>query len=224
MRLEKLTLIKLRLFVVAAVTAGFACFFAIISISLLAVPYAAATEVELNTKELRSSFVAGLQMANFKLPTGKLSGYGLSLGADLALTQSIAGQAYFTQVFGAAPATSSSGVQTICTGFQLGVAYVLLGAQGSKIETVDLNGRALVEVQKPRRWNLKIGAGYDQFWLNGTESIYPASGFAYFISGEVPVGSSNIWIKPSYRISSLAVSNGSQIDLSAAMLAFDIRF
>ncbi len=186
--------------------------------------HAAATIVTTNSESRSTSFFAGAQAATIKFDQGVVTGYGLTLGSQYLLTNKIAAEMSFNQIYGTSANNSASGsVQAIGTAIQTGVLYSVLGSLGKTNKTYQINGQPVVQLKNLRRWNTQVGVGFDQYWFNGTDAVYPASGLCYFITGELPIWKDH-WVKPTVRFASLTSGQGDPITVTQYLLAFSFYF
>lgn len=171
--------------------------------------FAAAQESNLlhvSTNKSTYKLLAGPQFSKLSLETGELSGFGLAIGASALLGHKFAATMILNQAYG------QGGMQALFSGILVGASYAVLGQYGESEETIEFNRQTVASIGGRKRWTVSVGGGFDQYWLNGSEAVYAASGVAGFISAEVPLYG-GLWLQPEIRFSSL--STGSQGSITA---------
>lgn len=180
--------------------------------------------VSMSSEQVRSRFFIGPQASQFTLTTGSLSGFGLAIGYEYFLSSNFSTEIAFGQIFGQpASKNSSSVLQSITSSIQTGVSYALFGKFGSRIDNIQYQGITAARIREKREFNLRVGLGLDQYWFNGSEAIYPASGVAAFMSSDFSVFD-KFWIKPTVRCANLTSGTGAAITAISGGLIFDFSF
>ncbi len=119
----------------------------------------------------KSLLVVSGEYISFTLPTGRLSGFGAKLNFNHFFTEDIAVDTYFSTAFG-----SDNGVQSSFTGLGGYLTYAVLGRCCSSSKTVTVGGFPTITETTELENLLQVGFGFDQFFLNGSQNVYPSSG------------------------------------------------
>lgn len=127
--------------------------------------------LETSTEEKTSFLAFSLDYGRFTLPEGSIVGYGGQLDFTHFFSSSISVDAYFSSALG-----NDGGISSTFTGFGGYINYLVLGQCCSARHTVSVAGFPTVTETEKLGNLLQLGVGVDQYFLNGTQSVYPASG------------------------------------------------
>lgn len=130
-----------------------------------------------STEERRSLLVISGEYNSFTLPTGSLTGFGAKLNFNHFFTDSVAVDTYFSTAFG-----SDGGVQSSFTGMGAYLTYAVLGSCCSANKTVTVSGFPTITEKTELSNLLQVGIGVDQFFMNGSQNVYPSSGVGLSLS------------------------------------------
>lgn len=193
----------------------------IIAVTFIMLSLASANNFSVQTNQINSNFYIGLETSQFTLPTGKLNGMGMGVGYEYYINQKFSADISFGQVFGSKG--SSSIFQSLCAAIHTGVSYSLFGYLGSSVELIQYSGNTVVRNMRSREFNIRLGIGMDQFWFNGTESVYPASGPVIYLVSDMAIVKS-YWIRPFVRYSQLTSGTGVAMTGLTGGLSFDFNY
>ncbi len=160
----------------------------------------------------------GAHQSQIKSASSTLNGIGLTFGGHLNLTKKVRGSLLFFQAYSQ---TESLG-RAMYTGIGANISYSLLGQFGENTESIEMDGRSIVSINNKRRWNLNVGMGFDQYWLNATEVVFPVSGPSWVIGTEFEVFGA--WLGPQLRMAELTKGNGEKVTVTNPQLLFIFEF
>lgn len=126
-------------------------------------------DLRLEQAQTKSFLTASGEVSRFTLEEGSLSGSGLKVDLINSVSDKVSLQVYLASALNTAGGASFTGLG----GY---VFYNILGECCLSVRTVFVDGRPMVTETSTRGHNLQVGVGLDQFFLNGSKSVYSASG------------------------------------------------
>jgi hypothetical protein len=145
--------------------------FILLSFFLSATARAEGLSLQSEVDEQKSFVAVSIENAQFALPGGTITGLGGKIEYTRFISPKFSIDPYFSMAFG-----STGGVSSTFTGFGAYVNYALLGECCAANRSVKVEGRALISEVTKETNTLRIGAGFDQVFLNGEKAVYPSSG------------------------------------------------
>lgn len=130
---------------------------------------AQAMDLRMDISETKSFLTASGEFSQFTLEEGSIMGTGFKADFINSFADKLAMSVYLSS--GLNPLGGSS-----FTGLGGYTYYNLLGECCATVRTVSIDGKPTVTETTVRGQNLQIGIGLDQFFLNGSKSVYSASG------------------------------------------------
>jgi len=183
------------------------------SIFFLLLPGLFLPNVASSQKELESDFrqvvetkhirlLTSLETAFFKGSSSNLIGGGIRIGVNYGLTDIYALQVALSQTF----ELSGSGISVLYVGFSAYFNYAISGSFNQSSHQILVDGNLVVEENTQAENLFCVGLGVEEFLLNGSTSVYPATGLAASISYEFNWGD---WIlTPALRAGWLKARSG----------------
>lgn len=128
-----------------------------------------AMDMEVEESRTRSFLAVSGEGSQFTLEEGALSGSGVKVGFANSFTEKTT-----LGVFLSSALNTSGGASF--TGLGGYVYYTLLGDCCTTVRKLQVDGRTLVTESSEGGQSLQVGFGLDQFFLNGSKSVYSSSG------------------------------------------------
>lgn len=133
---------------------------------------AGAVDLRTDQSRTKSFLTASGEFSQFTLEEGSIAGSGLKVDFTNAFTDKLA-----LEIFLSSGLNTSGGASF--TGLGGYTYYNLLGECCATVRTVLVDGRPTVTETSIRGQNLQVGLGLDQYFLNGSKSVYSASGLGF---------------------------------------------
>ncbi len=149
-------------------------FFQMIATSALAM------DMRTGLSTTKSFLTASGEAAQFTLDEGQISGSGLKVDFMNSFSDKIALAVYLASAINTAGGASFTGIG----GYTY---YNIFGECCATIRTVAVDGKPMVTETSLRGQNLQVGLGLDQFFLNGSKSVYSASGLGLSVIYQFPL-------------------------------------
>jgi hypothetical protein len=146
-------------------------FFLILIATFLAFQGAFADEVKSEDKEITNFLGAAFELSQMTLKGGTISGNGIKVDFSHYFNDKLSLEVYLSTAINA-----SSAVQSSYTGLGAYVYYTLSGNCCDLKKTVTYDGVPVLVEKNERNSSFQLGAGLDQFLLNGSKSVYSISG------------------------------------------------
>ena len=128
-----------------------------------------AMDMRTDVSKTKSFLTASGEVAQFTLDEGSISGSGLKVDFNNSFSDKVSLQLYLASALNTAGGASFTGLG----GYTY---YNVLGECCATIRTVSIDGKPILTETSVRAQNLQVGLGLDQFFLNGSKSVYSASG------------------------------------------------
>ncbi len=120
-----------------------------------------------------SYFSAAIQGSKFTIEDGKIEGSGVQVAYNYFFQDKWSMHVDISSALGL-----TGSLQNSYTGINLSVDYGLIGECCQKNRNIYLNDQIIATESLGEVSYLSIGAGLDQYFLNGTKNVYSASGLA----------------------------------------------
>lgn len=135
--------------------------------------FAQASEYSLTqTIDSKKSFLgASYENSSFKLTDGEIKGSGVKIDFAYFFSQKLNLEMALSTALNAQSSTQAS-----FTGIEGYLYYTLLGDSYDTLRNVSLNQQTVFVDRNQKMNSLMIGVGVDQYLLNGSKSVYSASG------------------------------------------------
>jgi len=130
---------------------------------------AQAMDMRTELSQTKSFLTASGEAAQFTLEEGSLSGSGLKVDFTNSFSEKVALEVYLSSAINTAGGSSFTGLG----GYTF---YNIWGECCATVRTVSIDGKPMLTETSVRGQNLQVGLGLDQFFLNGSKSVYSASG------------------------------------------------
>jgi hypothetical protein len=121
-------------------------------------------------KDDRVFLTTSVESLQFVLPGGEIDGTGVKLDFSYAIND------YFSMDIYLSTAFNFGVLQSSFTGLGTSINYTLWGDCCSSRKVVSIDGVPVVTEKKPLGGVLQVGLTGDQFFLNGSKSVYSAAG------------------------------------------------
>lgn len=173
-----------------------------------------ALDLQVEETHSRSNLSASGEFSQFTLQEGSLAGSGVKLGFANAMSPQTTLGVYL------ASALNTNGGASF-TGLGGYLYYNLLGNCCTSVRKLLVDGRPYLTESTERGQSLQVGLGLDQFFLNGSRSVYSASGLGASLTYQFAILSYNL--KAEARHSQLtAGQNKIQGNFFSLGLLFDL--
>lgn len=136
---------------------------------LLLSSLAQAWDVKTSLSEQRNSLSISGEMSQFTTDGGSISGQGLRLDLAHAFQKSWSAEIFLSTAMGAAGASSF-------TGYGGYAFYDLYSTGKSRNQETSIDGIPLIRESQDQEQLLQLGAGINQYLLNGSRGVYSSSG------------------------------------------------
>jgi hypothetical protein len=136
---------------------------------LLSASFCRAWDVRTALSEQRNSLSISGEMSQFKTDGGSISGQGLRLDLAHSFQKNWSAEIFLSTAMGAAGASSFTGYG----GYAL---YDLYSTGRARIQDTTVDGLPLIHESQDQEQLLQVGAGINQFLLNGSRGVYSSSG------------------------------------------------
>lgn len=160
---------------------------------------AQATTIETSIKESKNQIGIAYENSSFTAETGNLVGTGFRVSFFTKIYEELS-----AEVFLSAALNKEASVQNSFTGLGGYVLYSLLGSQSASTKTTLINHASVISETRPSRHNVLVGAGLNQYFLNGTKGVYSASGLGLEIVYRFEVWGINLKVAGRYGMLSAA--------------------
>jgi hypothetical protein len=130
---------------------------------------AVAMDLHLEQERSKSFLTASAEFSQFTLEEGSIGGSGLKVDFNNSFTDKISLEIYLASAINTTGGSSFTGLG----GYTY---YNLYGDCCLSSRRVLLDGRPMMTETTNKGSNLQVGVGLDQFFLNGSKSVYSASG------------------------------------------------
>lgn len=130
---------------------------------------AVAMDLHLEQERSKSFLTASAEFSQFTLEEGSIGGSGLKVDFNNSFTDKISLEIYLASAINTTGGSSFTGLG----GYTY---YNLYGDCCLSRRRVLLDGRPMMTETTNKGSNLQVGVGLDQFFLNGSKSVYSASG------------------------------------------------
>lgn len=130
---------------------------------------AKAMDLHLEQDRAKSFLTASAEFSQFTLEEGSIGGSGLKVDFNNAFTDKISMEIYLASAINTTGGSSFTGLG----GYTY---YNVYGDCCLSTRRVILDGKPMVTETTNKGTNLQVGVGLDQFFLNGSKSVYSASG------------------------------------------------
>lgn len=137
--------------------------------SVLASSSALAMDLHLQQERAKSFLTASAEFSQFSLEEGSIGGSGLKVDFQNAFSDKVSLEIYLASAINTTGGSSFTGLG----------GYTYYNVYGDCCQTnrrVILDGKPMVTETTPKGTNFQVGVGLDQFFLNGSKSVYSASG------------------------------------------------
>ncbi|MBS1970342.1 MAG: hypothetical protein JSU04_08535 [Bdellovibrionales bacterium] len=141
---------------------------------------ALAMDMRTDLSKTKSFLTASGEAAQFTLDEGQIAGSGLKVDFTNSFSDKIALEVYLASAINTAGGASFTGIG----GYTY---YNVLGECCATVRTVAVDGKPMVTETSLRGQNLQIGLGLDQYFLNGSKSVYSASGLGLSVVYQFPL-------------------------------------
>ncbi len=155
----------------------------LIFISFAGATTAQADELRASHSLRRSLLLIGGEFGQLQTPGSSLLGAGLNIAYEFGITDSFAVRPQSSQVM------NTSGGTYLYTSLAAFATYAVTGGYIWGETDVTFEGRPMALVTTARKPTLSVGAGIEQIFLSGAQSVYAAPGFAVIGSYSMPIGS-----------------------------------
>lgn len=141
---------------------------------------ALAMDMRTDLSKTKSFLTASGEAAQFSLDEGQIKGSGLKVDFTNSFSDKIALEVYLASALNTSGGASFTGIG--------GYAYYnILGECCATVRTVAVDGKPMVTETSLRGQNLQVGLGLDQYFLNGSKSVYSASGLGLSLIYQFPL-------------------------------------
>ncbi|MGZ5279535.1 MAG: hypothetical protein ACXWC9_06315 [Pseudobdellovibrionaceae bacterium] len=123
----------------------------------------------------RSEFGIGAEVSQLQFANTALTGYGFHFYYQFAYSPKWAIRPQLAQALG----SGNTYLYTSMAGF---ISYAVTGSYEWGHQDIEMNGKSIASLYVPRASVWSVGAGLEQIFLNGAQSIYAAPGMAFFTS------------------------------------------
>lgn len=124
----------------------------------------------------KNDLIISGEFASLQSSSSSLTGVGAKVAFQVALTPRWALVPHAAQVMN----TAGEG-DYLFTSLGGSISYALTGSFWHGSSEVFMKGRAISKISMPRTKMWTVGAGAEQLFLNGSQSVYPAPGMAAFV-------------------------------------------
>jgi hypothetical protein len=146
--------------------------FFILLLLLVLSPYTFAMDMHLEQDRTKSFLSTSGEFAMFTLEEGKISGPSLKVDFNNSFSNRFSIELYLASAINASGGSSFTGIG--------GYAYYnLFGDCCTAYRRVSIDGKPMISETAEKAQNLQLGFGIDQFFLNGSKSVYSASGVGF---------------------------------------------
>jgi len=174
-----------------------------------------AVDVLTQTVETRNYLSAGMEYAQFSLGNGgKINGTSLHLDFTHYFNNRFGMEVSLSSAVNASAATASSFTTIGAYGY-----YTAFGDCCSLNKIVSLDGVPILIESTNKKNSLKVGAGIDQVFLNGSKSVYSISGLG--LGAQYDFKMFNRLFKASGRYSMMSSNN---IDITGLFFGLQMTF
>jgi hypothetical protein len=139
-----------------------------------------AMDMRTELSQTKSFLTASGEMAQFTLEEGQISGSGLKVDFTNSFSDKVALEVYLASALNTSGGASFTGIG----GYTY---YNVLGECCATVRTVAVDGKPMITETSLRGQNLQLGLGLDQFFLNGSKSVYSASGLGLSVIYQFPL-------------------------------------
>lgn len=174
-----------------------------------------AVDVLTQTVETRNYLSAGMEMAQFSLDNGgKISGTTIHIDFTHYFNNKFGMEVSLSSAINASAATASSFTTIGGYGY-----YTVFGDCCSLNKIVTMDGIPILIESTNKRNSLKVGAGIDQVFLNGSKSVYSISGLGLGLQYDFKLF--NRLFKASGRYSMMSSNN---MDITGMFFGLQMTF
>lgn len=192
-------------------------FFIMVSLLCARVGFANnATSLTVKEDNYSGSFFAGFEYAQLTTSIESLSGYGLQIGYRYVLTHRWCVDASLSQIYGSG---AGAGFSALYSGINASVRYAPFTEFSQRRREVLYEGRRVFEETSENNRSLAVGLQMNQLLLNGTTSVYNATGLGLVVSYDMTLWSYHV--RPELRYGSLSANNE---DMTAVIGNFLVSF
>jgi hypothetical protein len=131
-----------------------------------------ALDIKTETTTATNYLSAGAEYSQFAFPTGTIHGSGIRAGFSHYFSEKFDIDVFLASALGAQGSVGSSSF----TGIGGYVYYTVSGNCCAMRKTISSMGVPILRETRKKQNSFKIGAGLDQFFLNGTAAVYSISG------------------------------------------------
>lgn len=176
-----------------------AAFLALNCASALATTEVSSIQVVKNNKP--GAFFAGLEFASLQTSLESLTGYGVQVGYRHILTSRWALDASLAQIYG----SGASGLAALYSGINASVRWAPFVEFAQDRNEILFEGRRIFEETSENNRTLAVGLQMNQLFLNGSTSVYNATGLGVVLSYDM-----RLWgyrVRPEARYGMLSTAN-----------------
>jgi len=135
-------------------------------------PYSFAMDMHLEQDRTKSFISISGEFSQFKLEEGLIAGPSLKVDFNSAFSERFSIELYLASAMSASGGSSFTGIG--------GYAYYnIFGDCCAAYRRVSIDGKPMISETAEKAQNLQLGFGVDQFFLNGSRSVYSASGLGF---------------------------------------------
>jgi hypothetical protein len=189
---------------------------ALISFSANAFARSEVSSLQVVKNPRSGSFYAGLEFAMLQTSLESLTGYGLQVGYRHVLTSRWALDASLAQIYGSG---SSSALAALYSGLTASVRYAPLAEFAQERSEVLFEGRRIFGETSENNRTLAVGLQMNQLFLNGSSSVYNATGLGAVVSYDTRM--LGYRVRPEARYGLLSAGNA---DMTAIFANFLFSF
>lgn len=133
-------------------------------------------------KRTHEQFILGMQASQVAIASKDLIGAGIRFGYEYGISKNWSILPAVALVF------SLGGTQGyLYSSIEGSFRYSLIGSLGQSSSEISFRQRPVVTVDQRRENRLALTAGFEQLFLNGAQTIYPAAGISFGAAYSCPV-------------------------------------
>lgn len=159
------------------------------------------------------SFFGGMEVASLQTSLQSLTGLGVQFGYRKIFTHRWAGDLSLAQIYGTG---SGAGASVLYTAVNASIRYAPLREFAQDNLTVLFDGKKFFEEAMATNSTLAVGLQMTQLILNGSNSIYNATGVGLCLSYDVKAW--GYWLRPEIRYGALSSNNTDMTAIFANLL------
>lgn len=176
--------------------------------------HASAWELFNSSTNLRNSITISGDLSQFSLPGGSIQGTGVKVDYARDISDKSA-----VELFLSTALSSGQSVSTSFTGISAHYFYRLTGNCCDQRQTVAVNSSPVVVDVVKKRQSLQLGLGVNQYFLNGSRTVYSASGLG--VAANYNFRFKDVNLKAQVRYAQLVASS---VNINGLFLSLGVNF